>query len=329
LRPSEAGAKLKTLAALVVAALTVVQDGNPPELVRTIPMPKVDGRIDHLAYDPKGGRLFVAALGNNTVEVIDLAQGKVVHRIEGLHEPQGILSWDGQIVVASGGDGSCRFYDGSTYKPSKTVDCKDDADNVRLDAAAKLVYVGYGSGGLAVIDPAKGARIGEIPLAGHPESFQLEANGARIFINVPKAGHIAVADRQKRAVIATWKLSAGANFPMALDEEGHRLFVGCRQPPKLLVFDTESGKETAALECSGDTDDVFYDAASKRVIASCGAGFLDVFDASGAVPKRTGKVPTAAGSRTCLAVPDPGEIYLAVPHRGSQQAEIRVYRPRP
>jgi hypothetical protein len=314
---------------LFVLVLTVLQDGNPLDLVQTIPMPKVDGRIDHLAHDAKGGRLFVAALGNNTVEVIDLSQGKVVHRIEGLHEPQGILSLDGQIVVASGGDGSCRFYDGSTFKLTKTIDCKDDADNVRFDAEAKLVYVGYGSGGLAVIDPAKGAKIGDIPLEGHPESFQLEAKGKRIFINVPKAGHIAVADREKRAVIAKWKLSAGANFPMALDEEGRRLFVGCRQPSKLLVVDTESGKELAAVECSGDTDDVFYEAASKRVILSCGAGFLDVFDASGAAPRRIGKVPTAAGARTCFELPDKGSIYLAVPHRGGSQAEIRVYRPGP
>ena len=314
---------------LVLAALAGMQDGNPLELVRTIPMPKVDGRIDHLAHDAKGGRLFVAALGNNTLEVIDLAQGKVVHRIEGLHEPQGILFLDGQIVVASGGDGSCRFYDGSTFKLAKAVDCKDDADNVRTDAEAKLVYVGYGSGGLAVIDPAKGAKIGDIPLEGHPESFQLEAKGKRVFINVPKAGHIAVADREQRTVVAKWKLSAGANFPMALDEEGHRLFVGCRQPSKLLVIDTGSGKELAAVDCSGDTDDVFYDAPSKRVIVSCGAGFLDVFDASGAAPRRLGNASTAAGARTCLYVPDPGLVFLAVPHRGRPQAEIRVFRPKP
>jgi DNA-binding beta-propeller fold protein YncE len=320
---------MRTLFAFVLAALTGMQDGNPLELVRTIPMPKVEGRIDHLAYDAKGGRVFVAGLGNNTVEVIDLAQGKVVHRIDGLHEPQGILYLDGQIVVASGGDGSCRFYDGSTFKPAKTVDCKDDADNVRADAEGKLVYVGYGSGGLAVIDPVKGAKVGDIPLEGHPESFQLEAKGKRVFINVPKAGHIAVADREKRTMIAKWKLSAGANFPMALDEEGRRLFVGCRQPAKLLVFDTESGKETAAVECSGDTDDVFYDAPSHRVLVSCGAGFLDVFDASGVAPKHIASAATAAGARTCLYLQDPGLVFLAVPHRGAQAAELRVFKPKP
>jgi|SRR5882672_578815 len=309
---------------LVAAA----QEPSPLELVQTIPLSKVEGRIDHLAYDPKAQTLVVAALGNNTVEVLDLAAGKVVHQIPGHQEPQGVLSVNGEIVVTSGGDGSCRFYDGATDKQTKIVDCKGDADNVRYDAAAKRVYVGYGSGGLAVIDPEKGVKVGDIKLDGHPESFQLETKGTRIFVNVPGSAHIAVADREKGAVVAKWKLSAQSNFPMALDEEGHRLFVGCRTPSRLLVFDTGSGKEVATVECSGDTDDVFYDAPSKRVFVSCGAGFLDVFDAMGPTPKRTGKVSTAAGARTCLYVAELGKLYLAVPHRGSQPSEVRVYKAR-
>ena len=312
---------------ILALALCAAQEA-PLELVQTIPMPKVDGRIDHLAHDARTGRLSVAALGNNTVEVIDLAQGKVIHQIDGLHEPQGILALDGRIVVASGGDGSCRFYDGSTFKLDKSVDCKDDADNVRYDAEAKRVYVGAGNGALAVIDPEKGARIAEIPLDAHPESFQLESKGRRIFVNVPKAGNIAVVDREARAVMAKWKVSAGGNFPMALDEPGGRLFVGCRQPAKLLSLDTRTGRELAAVECSGDTDDIFFDASSKRVYVSCGEGFLDVFDASDAAPKRIAKVATAAGARTCLFVADLGKIFLAVPRRGNQQAEIRVFKVR-
>lgn len=311
----------------VLLALILAGQDAPVELVQTIPLPKVEGRIDHLAVDPKAGRLLVAALGNNSVEVIDLAQGKVIHRIDGLQEPQGVLSCDGQIVVASGGDGSCRFYDGSTFKLLRTADCKEDADNVRYDVESKRIYVGYGSGALAVVDPEKGVRVGDIALDGHPESFQLETKGKRIFVNVPRAGHVAVVDREKKSVIARWKLSAGSNFPMALDEAGRRFFVGCRQPSKLLVFDLDSGKELAAIECSGDTDDVFFDAASRRVFVSCGAGFLDVFDASGE-PRRIAKIATAAGARTCLYVADLGRIFLAVPHRGAQPAEIRVFKTR-
>src|SRR5581483_1481179 len=147
-------------------------------------------------------------------------------------------------------------------------------------------------GGLAVIDPQKGIKTGDLKLDGHPESFQIETKGPRIFVNVPGSEHIAVVDREKGAVVAKWKLSAQSNFPLALDEDGHRLFVGCRTPSRLLVFDTESAKEVAAVECSGDTDDVFYDATSKRVYLSCGAGFLDVFDAAGPMPKRTARIAT-------------------------------------
>jgi DNA-binding beta-propeller fold protein YncE len=283
----------------------------------------VEGRIDHLVYDAKAGRLAVAALGNNSVEVIDLKEGKVIHSIKGLPESQGIQYVDGQIVVASGGDGRCRFYDGESFKLLKTVDCGADADNVRYDAAAKRVYVGCDA--LAVVDPAKGSKEADIPLDAHAESFQLETKGPRIFVNVPRSKHVAVVDREKRAVIAKWTLSAGANYPMALDEAGRRLFVGCRQPSKLLVFDTESGKEIAAVECAGDADDVFYDAASKRVFVSGGAGFLDTFDASEAKPKRIGQVKTAAGARTCLYVADLGKLFLAVPRRDGQASELRVY----
>ncbi len=308
--------------------VSATQEKEGLELVKTVPLPKVEGRIDHLALDAKSGRLSVAALGNNTVEVIDLGQGKVIHRIEGLQEPQGILSLNGEIVVASGGDGSCRFYDATTFKLARTADCKDDADNVRYDAEAKRIYVGCGGGALAIVDPEKGMKVGEIPLSAHPESFQLEAKGKRVFVNVPKAGHVAVVDREKQIVTATWKISAASNFPMALDEEGHRLFVGCRQPARLLILDTERGKELASLECVGDADDVFYDAATKRVLVSGGEGFIDVIRAEGA-PNRLSRVGTSAGARTCLLDAGTGMLYLAVPQRGSQTAEIRIYRARP
>lgn len=315
--------------ALVLTVLASLQDAKPLEQVQTIPLPKVEGRIDHLAFDAKAGRLAVAALGNNTVEIIDVSQGKGIHRLDGFQEPQGVLCLDGRIVVASGGDGSCRFYDGDSFKLVKTTDCKSDADNIRYDSDSKRVYVGYGSGALAQIDPEKGTKVGDIPLDGHPESFQLEARGKRIFINVPRSGSVVVADREKRAVIAIWKPSAQSNFPMALDEDGRRLYVGCRVPSKLVVFDIDNGKESAAVDCSGDTDDVFVDAKGKRVYVSCGAGFLDVFDVAEGAPRRIARMPTATGARTCLFVPETGKLYLAVPHRDRQQAEVRVYQAKP
>jgi len=292
-------------------------------------MPDVEGRIDHLAADVQGKRLFVAALGNNSMEVLDLAAGKRITSTKGLHEPQGIAYAADlhRVFVANGGDGKCRIYDSATLKFIHIIRVGDDADNVRFDAAAKRIWVGYGSGALVEMDAATGKRLGEVPLKGHPESFQLEKSGSRIFVNVPTAGHIAVIDRQKHTVIATWPVEqARSNFPMALDEAEHRLFIGCRKPPRVLVYDTGTGRLLSATECVGDTDDLFYDAERKRLYVSGGEGFLSVFE-----PREDGKyaslgkIPTAAGARTGLFVPELKRFYLAVPHRGAQQAEVRAY----
>ena len=170
----------------------------------------------------------------------------------------------------------------ATTGRSKAVSLGDDSDNVRYDAAAKTLYVGYGSGALAAINPADGKVSGNVKFAGHPESFQLERTGPRIFVNVPTAGHIAVVDRNAMKVIATWPVSAAkANYPMALDEANHRLFVGCRTPAKVLVYDTTSGKEIGAFDIVGDTDDMFFDSQRKRLYVAGGEGFIDVLDARG------------------------------------------------
>jgi hypothetical protein len=204
----------------------------------------------------------------------------------------------------------------------------EDADNVRYDAQAKLIYVGYGKGALAIIDPEKITKLADIPLEGHPESFQLEAKGKRIFVNVPTAHRIAVIDRQKRAVVAKWPVKeAAANFPMALDEADHRLLIGCRQPAKLLALDTDTGRALARVDCCGDTDDLFYDPATKHVYVSGGEGSISVFEQTNPNHYRLVQtVTSASGARTALFVPAKGMLYLAIPHRGNQEAEIRAFQ---
>jgi YVTN family beta-propeller protein len=319
-------------AAAMVCALIAVphsRAAEPLRLVAKIPLPNVEGRIDHFAWDETNQRLFVAGLGNNTVEIIDAGKAKVVDRIANLKTPQGIaVTPDGsRIAVANDADGSCRIYDGASLKQLHSVDLHDDADNVRYDALKKLFWVGYGSGGLAAIDPQSGKVVQNIKLDGHPESFQLESSGKRVFVNVPGAGHIVVVDREKSAVVARWPLiGVAANFPMALDEARHRLFVGCRKPAKLLVLDTESGKTVATLDIVGDTDDLFYDAVSHRIYVTGGAGRIDTILQTDADNYRAlSSIETATGARTGLFVATSGELYVAVPHRRSRQAEIQVF----
>src|SRR5262247_4532618 len=265
------------------AALAVkahAEEATPLRLVQTIPLPNVEGRIDHMAVDLKDQRLFVAALGNNTVEVLDLRAGKRIRSITGLHEPQGVgfIPEFNKIYVANAKSGACDVFDASSFEVIKSVKFSDDADNIRYDAAARRVYVGYGSGGLGIIDAATGDKLGEIKLESHPESFQLERSGPRIFINIPTSQKIVVVDREKRATNTSWPTSvATANFPMALDETHHRLFVGFRKPAKLSVFDTESGKVVAELPSPDDADDIFDDSSRQRIYVSGGDGSIGIF----------------------------------------------------
>ena len=315
-----------------MAAITSSSAQEPLSLVSSIALPRVEGRIDHLAFDGVTQHLFVAALGNNTVEVLDLKVGVHLKSLPGFREPQGIavLSDERSIAVANGQGDGVQLVDASDYRPRSEVRLGDDSDNVRYDATAKRFYVGFGSGALAAISGSEAKVLGQAKLAGHPESFQLERSGTRIFVNVPNADQIAVVDRTAMKVVSTWPVGgAKANYPMALDEPNHRLFVGCRRPAKVLIFDTTTGKETGAIDIVGDTDDLFYDSARKRIYVSGGEGFVDVLQDQG--PNRFARIAhlaTAAGARTSLFVQDLNRLYLAVPHRGSQKAEIRVYEAR-
>jgi DNA-binding beta-propeller fold protein YncE len=309
------------------------EDAGPLRLIQTIPLRNVEGRIDHMAVDIKGQRLFIATLGNNAVEVLDLRAGKRVRSITGLHEPQGVafISELNRIFVANGQTGVVDIIDGASSQPIKSVKLGADADNIRYDANAHRLYVGYGSGGLGILDPISGTKIGDIKLDGHPESFQLEKFGPRIFVNLPASAKIAVVNREERTTLAAWPTtSATANFSMALDETHHRLFVCFRKPAKLFVYDTESGKEVAVLDSPGDADDIFYDDARKRIYISGGEGVIAVVQQQDADHyKNIAKIATASGARTSFWVPEMSRLYLAVPHRGTQGAEMRVYESQP
>ena len=324
-------AALPVLAAVLVAG---PHAGSPEPLVpiRAIDLPHVEGRIDHLAFDAAEHRLFVAALGNNTVEVVDTANGTHVRSLAGFREPQGIaVAADLKVVVVAEGQGAgAQFVDASSLARGRTVAVGDDSDNVRYDAAAKRIYVGYGGGAIAAVNPADGSVIGKAAVGGHPESFQLESGGSRIFVNVPTARRITVVDRTTMKPLGVWPVTAAdANYPMALDESGHRLFIGCRRPAKLLVYDTQSGTLVASADIVGDTDDLFYDSARQRVYVIGGEGFIDVLDVRTATPARLARVAGAPGARTALFVPAEGRLYLAVPHRGAQRAEVRVFQAEP
>ena len=323
---------MRTLAGVLIAlaaGMARIPAADPVRYLRSIELPGVQGRIDHLAFDQSAQKLFVAALGNNTVEVLDVAAGTHVRSLPGFREPQGAASVSdlGVVAVANGQGQGLQFIAVADGRTLRTVSLGDDTDNVRYDRAAKVLYAGYGSGAIAAVTAGDGRILGRVPLAGHPESFQLESTGPRIFVNVPSARQIAVIDRVRLKIDGTWPVTAAqSNYPMALDEAAHRLFVGCRRPAEVLVYDTETGKQIGAADVVGDTDDMFYDAKRKRLYVAGGEGFIDVLDAAQASTiSRLARVKTAEGARTSLFVAAQDRLYLAVPRRGAQRAEIRVY----
>jgi len=325
---------MKTVTLLLLCSVVTgldAQESTALKLTKTIPLPGVKGRFDHFAIDTKGQRLFVAALGNNTLEVLDVAAGKRLKSITGLRKPTGVLHLPEarRIGVANGDDGSFKLFDDVSYELANNLRALDDADNVRRDAKTKLIYAGYGDGALAILDSTGQKNIGDIKLPAHPESFQLEADGPRIFVNAPDAQQIAVIDRKKKSVVATWPMkNFKANFPMALDETNHRLLIGCRQPARLVVLDTANGQPVTDLAISGDTDDLFYDAKRKRIYISCGEGFVEVISQRDADHyERSERLSTRSGARTSFFSTQLDALFLAVPQRNGQDAEIRIYQP--
>jgi YVTN family beta-propeller protein len=306
-------------------------DNSSLSLVQSIPLPNVTGRIDHLGVDKKGERLFVAELGNNSVDIIDLRGGKRISSITtGLNEPQGIAFVPelNRLFVANRADGSVNIFDGKSFTLLKTIKLNGDADNIRYDSNNGLVYVGYGNGGLAVINASSGEKLGNIQLPGHPESFQIEKFGNKVFANVPDDDSIIVADKKNLKVTSKWTLtSATENFPMALDEGNHRLFVGFRDPAKVIVYDTESGRAVASFNTAKDVDDIFYDAANKQIYISGGEGAVDIFKQRDADHyDLVNRIQSAQGARTSLFVPELNQLYLAVPEHGGQEAQIQIYK---
>lgn len=318
--------------ATVVAQTVVAQTAVAPLALETkIPLGQVSGRIDHLGIDVKRQRLFVAELGNNSLGVVDLAAGKLLRRVAGLSEPQGVayVPFDDSVYVANAGDGSVHVLRGEDLAPIARIELGNDADNVRVDTQRNRVLVGYGNGALAVIDPATRTKAADIRLKGHPESFQIDETGTKVFVNVPDARDIEVADLASEGTRSLPTQGAGSNFPMAIDRDARRVLVVFRSPPTLMALSSQDGRVVAKIETCGDADDVFADSRRRRIYVSCGEGVVDVLDQREAEYRRLARVPTVSGARTSLFVPELDRLLVAVRTRSNEPAAIWVFRPAP
>jgi DNA-binding beta-propeller fold protein YncE len=319
-------------ASLIWSAKVTAQTADAPLVLKTkIPLGEVSGRIDHLSIDVKRQRLFVAELGNDSVGVVDLAVGKVLRRITGMSEPQGVayVPFADSVFVANAGDGSVHVLRGDDLAPIGRIELGEDADNVRVDTGRNRVLVGYGNGALAVIDPATRTKAADIRLKGHPESFQIDETGTKVFVNVPDARDVEVADLASQANRSLPTHGAGSNFPMAIDRDAHRVLIVFRSPPTLMALSSQDGRIITKIETCGDADDVFVDAKRHHVYVSCGEGVVDVLDQREAEYRRLARVPTVSGARTSLFVPELDRLFVAVRARSGEPAAIWVFRPLP
>jgi YVTN family beta-propeller protein len=313
------------------ASMAHAENAPPLVLEATIALPATSGRIDHLAIDVARKHLFIAELGNGSVDVVDVATNRVIHRVAGLKEPQGVVYAPvaDRFAVANAGDGTVRLFTADTFMPAGVIALGDDADNARLHQDGNNIVVGFGKGGLAIIDPAQGAVRSKIPLAAHPEGFQLTPDGYA-YVNVPDAGGIQVADLNAGKIVAKWSFSGvAANFPMTLGEPGI-VAVVFRGPARFMRIDRDTGRETSLNNVCDDADDVFFDAKRQRYYVSCGAGAVNVFQMNGPAVKALAPIVTSGGARTSLFVPELDRLFVAV-RAGllGSDASIRVLRPEP
>jgi DNA-binding beta-propeller fold protein YncE len=310
---------------------------EPPtlELVQTIALKGKPGKLDHLTVDSKGDRLFQANKVNNTLDIVDLKAGKLVRQITGQGGIQGLAyaaDLD-RLYAALGTGGYCNIFSGKDYKLLKTVKFMDDADNIRYNPRTHTVYVAHAEKGLGVIDAQSFDLKTDIILPGPAEAFQLETGRPRLYVNVPSLSQVLMIDTDKNEIVnPPYPLKlAGGNYALALDEANHRLLVGCRKKPMLVVMNADTGSEITSVPIPADTDDVFYDAKRKRVYASCGEGFLAVIRQIDADHYESlEKVATVKDARTCFFDANMGRLYLAVPRQpGKDGPEIRIYQARP
>ncbi len=309
----------------LAAALT-----GPLVLESTIVLEHVSGRLDHLAIDPQRERLYVAELGQDSLGVVDLKMRIVMRTVGGLREPQGlgyVLSTD-TLYVANGGDGSVRLLRGADLSATGRIELGADADNVLVDGASQRVYVGYGNGGVALIDAVRARRIAEVPLKAHPENIQIDPSLRQLYVNVPDTHEIAVIDLAAGRQTSSWPtLELAANFPMAISGTGLELWVAFRHPATIAAYRTRTGVRIGTIETCGDADNISLDARRSRLYVTCGAGEIDVLEWANDRFRSVGRISTRAGARTSLFDPDQDRLYVAVPASFGHPAAIYVYRP--
>jgi len=316
---------------LLAAAALPAADPPALEALQPIPLTGPAGkRLDQLALDAKRERLFVANSANSSLDIIDLKQGKVLKALPGLEGIQGVVYVpESDRVFAALASGQCHVFDGDSGKLLKSHKVPG-ADNPYHDSKGGVVYLTQADRKLSVLDARTLALKTEVPLPSAPAALVVEKGRPRMYVNAHVPRQVHVLDTTKHAVTQRYQLAEAGNYPLALDEANRRLFVGCRQEPKLIVLDTESGKTLATVPIPQDVDAIHLDAKRKQVYLSCGEGFVVVLRETAANRfEVVQKLPTRKMARTSLFDPASSRLFVAVPAASAKDGpEVRIYRVR-
>ena len=298
-------------------------------LIKTVPLAGIHGKFDHMAVDSKNNKLYLAAKGNNSVEIVDLTSGKTIYSIKEVSAPQGILFMpnENMILVCGGGDGTLKGFDAVTYKQKFVLQLGSEADNIRYSPARQRLYVAFGDGAIAVIDAHTFKKESVIHCTAHPEAFSLDSSSKKMWVNVPDKGLIKVINIDSEKEITSWKTGSHQdNFPMALIENSHKLIVASRSNPVISILNSETGKMLQSFTCDSDPDAMFYDKMSGKVFISCGGGSIYILNNIKDLINKPVIIPTRKGARTCLWVSELKALFVALPEVDGKIAEIRLYQ---
>ena len=332
----------RCIASFTVLSLTVAMAlataSSPLKLVTSVDLPKYSGDFDHFAADIQGNRLFLAAEDHGTLEVFDLKTTKWLRTIKGFDTPHSILYLPGsqKLFVTDGGDSMSKVLSAADLQVLQKVRLVPGADSLAYDPQTSRAYVVTGGKDVkmkesvvSVLDTLNFSKKADLRLdSAHVEGMALESHGNRMFINVTDHGQIYVVDRSTLKILDRWPLEkAGENSPMVLDEPNQRLFVVCRKPAKLVVFDTRSGKQVGAWDTAGHADGMAFDPIGKRIYVPGAEGYIAVYQQKDADHyDLIAKVPSAPGAKTCLLVPELKRLYVAVsPGEGKFGARVLTF----
>lgn len=333
------------LLALIAASAvrSPAQEKAPLRLLQTVPVPNVQRYWDHFGVDLKSNRLFVASENEAVVEVLDLRTNKLIHTIKGFKRPHNVVAFPemNKIYVVDGEASEIKILDYKSYDLIGHIALTIDSDPYVYDSAHKLLYVVNGGREahtpyclISIVDTQGDKKLADLKLnTNRLESMALENSGHRLFVNMTGDNEIGVVDLEKREVVQTWPITAAKeNVPMQLDESTHRLFVATRQPPKLVVVNTETGKEVASVSIGERVDDLSYDSKRHRLYVPCGGGqgSLYVVEQRGADDYQVAaKISTKPGGKTGRFVAELSRYYLGVPDKDNDRAQVLVFEVAP